>query len=108
MVDQASGRNVATQNVSLYNLYKQRSYQCQVQSLGNALLQPTMYFNLRHVPMFNGPYFITEVNHNITPGNFVTTFNGTRQGIYDLPTVDNYLQSINQNLLTKIEGLVKN
>jgi hypothetical protein len=58
--------------------------------------------------MFNGPYFITEVNHNITPGNFVTTFNGTRQGIYDLPTVDNYLQSINQNLLTKIEGLVKN
>jgi hypothetical protein len=53
-------------------------------------------------------YTNTEVNHNITPGNFVTTFNGTRQGIYDLPTVDNYLQSINQNLLTKIEGLVKN
>jgi hypothetical protein len=66
MVDQASGRNVATQNVSLYNLYKQRSYQCSVVCLGNALLQPTMYFNLRHVPMFNGPYFITEVDHNIT------------------------------------------
>ena len=108
MVDQASGRNVATQNVSLYNLYKQRSYQCQVQCLGNALLQPTMYFNLRHVPMFNGPYFITEVNHAITQGNFQTTFTGTRQGIYDLPSIDNYLQSINQNLLTKIEAVIKN
>ena len=108
MVDQASGRNVATQNVSLYNLYKQRSYQCQVQCLGNALLQPTMYFNLRHVPMFNGPYFITQVDHAITAGNFQTTFSGVRQGIYDLPSIDNFLQSINQNLLTKIEAIVKN
>ena len=108
MVNQASGRNVATQNVGLYNLYKQRSYSCQVQCLGNALLQPTMYFNLRHVPMFNGPYFITEVNHNITPGSFETTFNGVRQGIYDLPSIDSFLQSINQNLLTQIETIVKN
>jgi hypothetical protein len=108
MVDQANGRNTATQNVSLYNLYKQRSYQCSVKSLGNALLQPTMYFNLRHVPMFNGPYFITQVDHAITPGNFQTSFTGTRQGIYDLPSIDNFLQSINQNLLTKIEAFVKN
>ena len=107
MIDQATGRNVATQNVSLYNLYKQRSYQCQVQCLGNALLQPTMYFNLRHVPMFNGPYFITDVSHTITQGSFQTTFNGTRQGIYDLPSIDSYLQSINQNLLSKIEALIK-
>jgi hypothetical protein len=108
MVDQANGKNTATQNVSLYNLYKQRSYQCSVKSLGNALLQPTMYFNLRHVPMFNGPYFITQVDHAITPGNFQTSFTGTRQGIYDLPSIDNFLQSINQNLLTKIEAFVKN
>jgi hypothetical protein len=108
MVNQASGRNVATQNVSLYNLYKQRSYSCQVQCLGNALLQPTMYFNLRHVPMFNGPYYITEVSHAITPGSFQTTFGGVRQGIYDLPPIDNFLQSINQNLLTQIETIVKN
>ena len=107
MVDQASGRNVSTQNVSLYNLYKQRSYQCQVQCLGNALLQPTMYFNLRHVPMFNGPYFITDVTHTITQGDFKTAFTGVRQGIYDMPAIENYLQSINQNLLTKIEAIVK-
>jgi hypothetical protein len=107
MVDQASGKNVATQNASLYNLYKQRSYKCSVVCLGNALLQPTMYFNLRHVPMFNGPYMIQQVEHSIQPGQFQTTFQGIRQGVYDLPAIDNFIQSINQNLLTKVEELLK-
>ena len=106
MVDQANGKNVATQNVGLYNLYKKRSYQCSVICLGNALLQPTMYFNLRHVPMFNGPYLITEVNHTIQAGQFQTSFTGVRQGIYDLPSIDNLLQSLNQNLLTQIESAI--
>ncbi len=106
MVDQSSGRAVATQNVSLYNLYKQRSYKASVVSLGNALLQPTMYFNLRHVPMFNGPYMITDVSHSIQPGTFQTTFDGVRQGIYDLPAIDSFLQSINQNLITQLEELL--
>jgi hypothetical protein len=75
--------------------------------MGNALIQPTMYFNLRHVPMFNGPYLITEVKHTVQPGTFQTNFSGIRQGIYDLPAIDNYLQSINQNLLTQIESLLK-
>jgi hypothetical protein len=108
LINQYNGRNVTTQNVSLYNLYKQRSYKCKVTCLGNALLQPTMYFNLRHVPMFNGPYYITDVNHTISPGTFQTTFGGIRQGIYDLPSIDSFLQSINQNLLTKVEEIVKN
>ena len=107
MVDQATGRNTATQNVSLYNLYKNRSYKCNVVCLGNALLQPTMYFNLRHVPMFNGPYMIMDVQHSIQQGNFQTSFTGVRQGIYDLPAIDSFLQSINQNLLTKLEAALK-
>ena len=106
MAIQASGRNVTTQNNGLYNYYKGRSYQCTVQCLGNALLQPTMYFNLRNIPMFYGPYFITEVNHTITPGNFETTFTGTRQGLFNLPSIDSYLQSINENLLTKVESII--
>jgi len=106
MVDQANGRNVTTQNNSLYNLYKRMSYTCNVTCLGNALIQPTMYFNLRHVPMFYGPYMITDVTHTITAGNFQTNFVGIRQGFYDLPTIDKFLQSINQNLLSKIEALV--
>ena len=107
MIDQATGRNTATQNVSLYNLYKNRSYKCNVVCLGNALLQPTMYFNLRHVPMFNGPYMIMDVQHSIQQGNFQTSFTGVRQGIFDLPAIDSFLQSINQNLLTKLEAALK-
>jgi hypothetical protein len=107
IVDQATGKNTATQNVGLYNLYKQRSYKCNVVSLGNALIQPTMYFNLRHVPMFNGPYLIQDVTHHIQPGNFTTTFTGVRQGIFDLPAIDSFLQTMNQNLLTELEAILK-
>ena len=107
MANQASGRQFATQNTSLYNLYKNRSYKCSITSLGNALIQPTMYFNLRHIPMFDGPYMITEVNHTIQQGSFQTTFEGIRQGYYDLPTIDSFLQSINQNLITKLEEILK-
>jgi len=107
MVGQATGRNTATQNVGLYNLYKQRSYKATATCLGNALLQPTMYFNLRHVPMFNGPYMIMDVQHTVQPGNFQTTFTGVRQGIYDLPAIDSFLQSVNKNLLTRLEQLLK-
>ena len=108
IIDQYNGKNVATQNVGLYNLYKNRSYTCTIQCLGNALLQPTMYFNLQHVPMFNGPYMITDISHNITAGNFETTITGVRQGMFDLPAIDNFLQSLNKNLLTKIEQAVLN
>ena len=108
MVNQATGRGTGTQNVSLYNFYKGRSYECTIQCLGNALIQPTMYFNLRHVPMFYGAYMITEVQHSVQPGSFTTLFKGTRQSMYDLPAIDNLLQQINQNLLTKIEEVIKN
>jgi len=108
MIEQAGGRQSSTQNVGLYNYYSQRSYGCQVVCLGNAMIQPTMYFNLRHVPMFNGPYFITDVEHVITPGQFQTTFKGVRQGVFDLPAIDSFLQSINQNLLTKLEKALVN
>jgi hypothetical protein len=57
--------------------------------------------------MFNGPYMITDVSHSIQPGSFQTIFNGVRQGIFDLPAIDSFLQSINQNLLTKLEELLK-
>lgn len=107
MVDQSNGKNTSTQNVSLYNLYKQRSYQCSISSLGNAMIQPMMYFNLRHVPMFNGPYMILSVEHVISPGSFQTQFTGVRQGIFDLPAIDNFIQQINQNLLTRLESIVK-
>jgi hypothetical protein len=75
--------------------------------LGNAMIQPTMYFNLRHIPMFSGSYMILDVNHTITPGNFTTTFSGVRQPVYSLPKLDSYVQSIRENLLKSIITKVK-
>jgi hypothetical protein len=102
MANQSGNRGGSTQNMSLYNLYKNRSYACQVSMMGNAMIQPTMYFNLRHVPMFSGPYMIQKVNHTITPGNFETTFEGIRQPTASLPLVENYIQSLKTSLLQTI------
>jgi hypothetical protein len=102
LVKQSSGKQAGTQNVSLYNLYKNRSYACTVSMMGNAMIQPTMYFNLRHVPMFSGAYMIQEVNHTIGPGTFDTVFKGIRQSISNLPEIDSYIQTLKTNLLTSI------
>lgn len=108
MANQAGGRNSSSQNVSLWNFYKTRSYTCTVSCLGNALIQPTMYFNLRHVPMFYGPYLITDVNHTITPGRFETIFNGVRQPISAYPQIPSLIQSLNKSLLQNIKTRLKN
>lgn len=102
LANQASGRDVASSNVSLLNIYNERSYACNVVSLGNALIQPTMYFCLNHVPMFNGAYLITSVEHTITPGVFQTSFTGVRQRVFASIRPNNYLISLNKNLLQKL------
>ena len=102
MANQAGNRKGATQNVSLYNLYKIRSYTTSFSMLGNAMIQPSMYFNLRYVPMFSGPYMITSVQHVITPGNFETSVTGVRQPTASLPKVDEYIQVLKTNLLESI------
>lgn len=106
-INQANGRNTYTQNVSLWNFYKKRSYQCKVQCLGNAMIQPTMYFNLRYVPMFYGPYYIMDVKHSITPGKFETTFTGIRQQIFALPKLDSYIQTLTKNLYSQVVERLK-
>ena len=107
MANQGGNRGGTTQNISLYNLYKNRSYSCQVSMLGNALIQPTMYFNLRNVPMFSGPYMILDVTHQISEGNFSTDFKGIRQPTASLPKIDNYLQALRTNLISKINDVIK-
>ena len=102
MANQGGNRAVATQNLSLYNLYKNRSYTCTVSLMGNAMIQPTMYFNLRHVPMFSGPYMITKVTHTVNPGSFETILEAVRQPTASLPKIDNFLQILKTNLLNSI------
>lgn len=98
MAQGAGNRSVAQESVSLWSEYRSRSYTCMVISMGNAMIQPTMYFNLRHVPMFSGPYLIIGVEHVITSGDFITKFTGVRIPIYSLPTLNNSLSSLNVNL----------
>jgi hypothetical protein len=102
LANQSNNRGGSSQSVSLYNLYKNRSYQCDVEMMGNALIQPTMYFNLRNVPMFSGPYMILSVDHTIRPGSFSTRFTGIRQPTASLPKIDNFIQSLKQKLVQSI------
>jgi hypothetical protein len=107
MANLSKNRRSSTQNVSLYNLYKNRSYRCSVDMMGNALIQPTMYFNVRNIPMFSGPYMITSVKHRITENGFDTSFEGIRQPFYSLPKIDNFIQSLNQNILKSIQQTIQ-
>lgn len=107
MGSQASGQQVAQQSQSLYNFYKTRSYTCQVQSLGNAMIQPTMYFNLTNVPLFYGPYLIMNVSHNITSRGFTTNFDGVRIPKFALSPPDKLVASVNIQLLKQWEEKVK-
>jgi hypothetical protein len=66
------------------------------------MIQPMMYFNLRHIPMFSGSYMILGVNHNIQPGSFTTQFEGVRQSIFSLPNVDSYIQAALTSLVTSV------
>ncbi len=101
-INQATGRKTVTQNTSLWNFYRSRSYECSVSCLGNTQIQPLMYFNLRHVPMFNGTYMITKVEHQITPGSFKTTFGGSRQSMFSIPPVDSYVQGAIREILEDV------
>jgi hypothetical protein len=101
--DLSSLQSVAQQSQSMYTIYKSRSFNCKVSSLGNAMIQPTMYFNLRHVPMFNGPYLIINVNHSISGGQFTTQFEGVRIPTSALKIPDKLAMSVNKELLKTLQ-----
>ena len=101
------GTNTSSQNVSLIELYKTRSYSSTVTAMGNAMIQPTMYFVLRNIPLFAGPYLITEVNHVITAADFKTTMVGTRQKVNTPPIKNPLIETIRQNFVTKLKNDLK-
>ena len=74
---------------NLYSLYENRAYKATVTGLGNAMIQPTQYFQLDNIPMFNGAYLILGVEHNITPNKMTTTFAGTKILRFPIPRVTN-------------------
>ena len=51
MAQSANDNSIMTQGLSLFNIYKSRSYTCKISAMGNVCIQPTMYFTLRNVPI---------------------------------------------------------
>jgi hypothetical protein len=107
MGNQGSGKKTMQQTTSLYDFYKNRSYSSTVKTLGNVMIQPTMYFVLRHMPMFNGTYIIRNVKHSISPGNFNTEFNGQRVSANINTKVSDDLASVNEDFSKKLSDKVK-
>lgn len=71
-----NNKTLAGQN--MYNVYAVRSYKTEVEMMGNAMIQPMMYFQLNNIPMFHGAYMITHVKHSIKPNYMSTHFTGVR------------------------------
>ena len=103
MAQSANDNSIMTQGLSLFNIYKSRSYTCKVTSLGNVCIQPTMYFTLRNVPMFNGPYLILDVEHTIQPNTMTTTFTGVRVPFHKLPDIQNVVAKLNKKLISRVK-----
>lgn len=80
-----SGSGISQVDTALYDIYKTRSYTCEVTCMGNVMIQPTMYFQLKNVPLFEGAYWIIEVSHRISNNSIETSFTGVRMPKDKLP-----------------------
>lgn len=79
--DQSNGtatRNMVTMGQDLFTVYSNNSYTCEVEMMGDAWIQPLMYFELLNVPMFRGTYMIEKVTHHVEAGKMTTHFSGVR------------------------------
>ena len=100
----ASGAGVYNVDTSLFDYYKQASYKCGVSAMGNVMIQPTMFFYLKNIPMFRGSYWITDVTHNIKGNNISTSFNGTRIPYTSLPDPKDSFVASYRILFDKIQS----
>jgi hypothetical protein len=83
-----SPRETVLYGQDLYRVFSNYSYKCSVETMGNAQIMPLMFFQLNNVPMWKGGYQILRVNHEITAGNFSTTFEGIRINRHSIPLSD--------------------
>lgn len=101
-------RKVCFYGQDVYNIFSNYSYQIEVEMMGNAQIQPLMYFQLLNIPMWRGAYMIFNVTHTMTPGNMVTKFKGMKMSKKPVPIVSKYWSTINStdddNIKNKIQG----
>jgi hypothetical protein len=94
-LSQQGGSDRTTKGQNLNTAYLTRSYTCEIESFGNMMIQPMIYFDLIGIPMFSGSYLITEVKHNFKPNNSTTTFKGVRQPKMTVPIVTDVATAMN-------------
>jgi hypothetical protein len=70
--------------------------------MGNVMIQPTMFFYLKNIPMFKGSYWITEVSHMIKNNNITTKFKGSRIPYTSLPDLSDSFMSSYRTLFDKL------
>ena len=107
IADSGGGNATSMASASLYNVYASRSYTASITCVGNVTIQPTQYFQIRYLPMFNGPYLIINVSHNITPNTIETTFDGVRVPIAKLPDINDLVLRLNEKLFQEAESRLK-
>ena len=98
-----SGSSSHNVDIGLFDYYRQAAYTCDVTCMGNVMIQPTMYFYLKNIPMFKGTYWITEVTHSIRNGSITTTFKGSRMPYTALPDLSDSFMSSYRTLFDKIQ-----
>ena len=93
--------NITYYGQDIYSLYQAYSYLVTIEMMGDAQIQPLMYFQLMNVPMFRGTYMIIRVEHKITPGNMTTTFTGMKMSKVQAPYAKNWITKSSQNYVIK-------
>lgn len=87
---QDHSKKVCFHGQDVYNIFSNYSYQIEVEMMGNAQIQPLMYFQLLNIPMWRGAYMIFNVSHTMTPGNMVTKFKGMKMSKNPVPILSKY------------------
>ena len=95
-------------DIGLFEYYRQAAYTCDITCMGNVMIQPTMFFYLKNIPMFKGTYWITEVSHEIRNNNIVTHFKGSRMPYTALPDLSDSFMSSYRTLFDKLQQKATN
>ena len=89
LLSEMGSDDTQTSSSTSYNLFdinENRSFECKFETLSNMSLCPLMYFQLKNVPMFNGGYMITKVEHTLNGGSFRTKILGVKMSNKKLNT----------------------
>ncbi len=78
LTDKEDNNKTVTTDCSMLNVMAGRSYTSKIDTLGNAQIYPMQFYFLEKMPLFDGLYQIMKVEHNITPNDMTTTFEGIR------------------------------